>query len=87
VREVAARLASLASSEPVGRVEDMGGPEVLTVDELMRTYLAATGRRARIWTIPAFGPLKLYVDGGHLTPSHATGRLTFAEWLQHRTPH
>lgn len=82
VREVALRLAALASSEPAGRVDDLGGPQVLTVDELMRTYLAATGRRARIWHIPAVGPLKLYRDGGHLAPDHATGRITFAEWLQ-----
>jgi uncharacterized protein YbjT (DUF2867 family) len=84
VREVAARLATLASSEPAGRVEDMGGPQVLTADELMRTFLAATGRRARVLPIPALGPLKLYRGGGHLTPTHATGRVSFAEWVQQR---
>ena len=82
VREVAARLAALASSEPAGRVADLGGPQVLTVHELMRTYLAATGRRTRTVTIPALGPLRLYRDGGHLTPDLATGGLTFAEWVQ-----
>ncbi|WP_028051148.1 SDR family oxidoreductase [Cellulomonas sp. URHD0024] len=83
VREVAARLATLAASGPAGRVEDLGGPQVLTVDELMRTYLAAKGRHARVWSFPALGPLKRFRDGGHLAPEHATGRLTFAEWLQH----
>jgi hypothetical protein len=67
---------------PSGRADDFGGPQVLTVDELMRTYLAATGRRARIWTIPALGPLRLYRGGGHLAPDYATGRVTFAEWVQ-----
>jgi len=84
VREVAARLAALASSPPAGRVDDMGGPQVLTVDELMRTFLAATGRRARVWHIPSIGPLTHYRGGGHLAPERATGRVTFAEWLQQR---
>jgi len=84
VREVAGRLAELVSSGPAGRVDDLGGPQVLGVDELMRTYLAATGRRARIVTIPALGPLRHYRGGGHLAPDRATGRVTFAEWVERK---
>ena len=39
---------------------------------------------ARVWTVPLLGPLSGYRRGDHLTPEHATGRLTFAEWLQSR---
>jgi len=81
---VAGRLAELVSSGPAGRVDDLGGPQVLGVDELMRTYLAATGRRARIVTIPALGPLRHYLGGGHLAPDRATGRVTFAEWVERK---
>jgi len=45
--EVAARLAELALGEPRGRVPDMAGPQVLSFADLIRTYLRATGGRAR----------------------------------------
>jgi len=82
VREVAQRLAAIAAAPPAGRLEDVGGPQVLTVDELMRIYLAGTGRRRPQWAVPFPGPVRAFRAGGQLTPDHATGRLTFAEWLQ-----
>jgi len=85
VREVASRLAALVSAGPSGRVEDMGGPQVLSTTELMRTYLAATGRRRRVWTVPFPAPVTAFRGGGHLAPDHAVGRLTFAEWIQARS--
>ena len=85
VREVASRLAQLVAAGPSGRVEDLGGPQVLTTTELMRTYLAARGRRRPVWTVPFPGPLSGFRHGHHLTPAHATGRLTFAEWMQSRS--
>jgi uncharacterized protein YbjT (DUF2867 family) len=83
VREVAARLAGLVDAGPSGRVEDLGGPQVLTTTELMRTYLAGTGRRRPVWTVPVPG-LGGFRTGDHLTPEHADGRLTFADWLRAR---
>ncbi|WP_371614899.1 SDR family oxidoreductase [Streptomyces sp. NBC_00454] len=82
VEEVADRLAALAAGPPAGRVPDMGGPEVLTFEEAARAYLAATGKRRPLLTVPLAG--KAYAGfkrGGHLTPSHAVGRGTFAEFL------
>jgi uncharacterized protein YbjT (DUF2867 family) len=84
VREVALRLAELATAPPAGRVDDMGGPQVLTADELMRTYMAVTGRGRWLWRVPPIGRLRAFTGGGHLAPEQATGRLTFAEWLQTR---
>ncbi|MFF5489470.1 SDR family oxidoreductase [Streptomyces virginiae] len=83
VGEVADRLAELAVPTPSGRVTDMGGPEILTLPDLARTYLAATGRRRRVIPFPLAG--KAYAGfkrGGHLTPSHAVGHLTFAEFAK-----
>ncbi|KQT01926.1 SDR family oxidoreductase [Cellulomonas sp. Leaf395] len=85
VREVASRLVQLVVEGPSGRVDDLGGPQVLTTTELMRTYLAATGRRRPVWAVPVPGPLSGFRHGNHLTPEHATGRLTFAEWVQSRS--
>ncbi|MCJ1680986.1 NAD(P)H-binding protein [Streptomyces sp. APSN-46.1] len=85
VEEVADRLAELATPVPAGRVPDMGGPEIRTLVELGRAYLAATGRRRRVVAVPLAG--KAYggfVRGGHLTPGHAVGKRTFADFLAER---
>ncbi|WKD35693.1 SDR family oxidoreductase [Streptomyces xanthophaeus] len=85
VGEVADRLAELAVPTPSGRVPDMGGPEIHTLPDLARTYLAATGRHRRVVPVPLAG--KAYAGfkrGGHLTPSHAVGHLTFAQFAAGR---
>ncbi|MFD9412357.1 SDR family oxidoreductase [Streptomyces sp. NPDC059989] len=85
VEEVADRLAELAVPTPSGRVPDMGGPEIHPLPELARTYLKATGRHRRILPVPLAG--KTYAAfrrGGNLTPSHAAGRGTFAQFAAGR---
>ncbi|WP_329104149.1 SDR family oxidoreductase [Streptomyces sp. NBC_01439] len=85
VGEVADRLVELAVPTPSGRVPDMGGPEVHTLPDLARTYLTATGRHRRVLPFPLAG--KAYAGfkrGGNLTPSHAVGRLTFADFAAER---
>lgn len=44
-REVAARLVKLVLGEPAGRVPDQAGPQVYTLEELQRGYLAKVGKR------------------------------------------
>ncbi|MEU5716716.1 NAD(P)H-binding protein [Streptomyces sp. NPDC020403] len=86
VSEVADRLAVLATGAPAGRVEDMGGPEVRTFPELAHAYLAATGRRRRVVSVPLFGgAYRSFRAGNHLTPQHAVGTGTFEEYLTART--
>ncbi|MGW0704795.1 SDR family oxidoreductase [Streptomyces sp. NPDC002643] len=83
--EVADRLAELAVGAPAGRVDDMGGPEVLTFAELAREYLAATGRRRRVLDVPLFGKAyRGFTAGGHLAPGRAVGKVTFEEHLAER---
>ncbi|UUU20646.1 SDR family oxidoreductase [Streptomyces sp. DSM 40750] len=85
VAEVADRLAELAVGAPAGRVDDMGGPEILTFPELAHAYLAATGRRRRLLNVPLFGKAyRGFRAGGHLTPERAVGKGTFAEHLVER---
>ncbi|MER6030229.1 NAD(P)H-binding protein [Streptomyces sp. NPDC001851] len=85
VAEVADRLAGLALAGPAGRVADMGGPEVRTLDSLARSYLRATGRRRAVARVPLFGGTYRAVRaGGLLTPERAVGRTTFEEHLEHR---
>ncbi|TQJ86706.1 SDR family oxidoreductase [Streptomyces sp. SLBN-31] len=82
VAEVADRLAELAQGEPAGRVEDMGGPQIRTLESLARSYLKATGRRRAVLSVPLFGKAyRAFREGGHLTSEHAVGKGTFEEYL------
>ncbi|MET9444751.1 SDR family oxidoreductase [Streptomyces sp. NPDC006610] len=84
--EVAGRLAELAAGRPAGRVEDMGGPEIRTLESLARAYLRATGRRRRLVNMPLWGrAYGAFRAGGHLTPERAVGKGTFEEYLAGRS--
>lgn len=85
VGEVADRLAELASAEPAGRVDDMGGPEVRTFDALARAYLKATGRRRVVVNVRLWGKAyRAFRAGGHLAPERAVGKGTFEEYVAAR---
>jgi len=78
--EVATRLAGLAGQPPAGRVPDMGGPQVRTSRDLR-----ASGRRRRV--LPVWLPGRASAGlrrGGLLAPGHATGTMTFDEFLAAR---
>ncbi|MFJ9417367.1 SDR family oxidoreductase [Streptomyces sp. NPDC101227] len=85
VAEVADRLAELAAGAPAGRVTDLGGPEVLRVRDLVGATLEAGGRRRL--RMPLWLPGRTFAAlrrGGILTPEHADGRRTYAEFLAAR---
>jgi uncharacterized protein YbjT (DUF2867 family) len=87
VGEVADRMADLVLGEPAGRVPDMGGPEVTSLPELMRTYLSVAGLQRRVLRVPVRLPgrtMAAFRDGAHLSPDHADGHVTFAEYLERR---
>jgi uncharacterized protein YbjT (DUF2867 family) len=83
VDEVAARLAELAlAAGPARRVDDMGGPQVLTLEEVARTYLRARGKRRARVPLPLFGKTaSAFRAGHHLTPGNKTGKRTWQEYL------
>jgi uncharacterized protein YbjT (DUF2867 family) len=85
VKEVATRLVELAGAAPAECVPDMGGPEILGTDNLAASYLDAAGLRRRV--VPVRLPGKVFAgfrEGGHLAPEHATGTVTFKEFLAER---
>lgn len=82
VREVAARVVELATGDPAGRADDLGGPEVREATDLARGYLATTRRRRAVLPVRLPGRIfRAYRQGGHLAPDHATGRTTFEQYL------
>lgn len=85
VEEVAERLAELAGAGPSGRVADIGGPEILTVDELAAQWQRAQGSHKRVWRVSIPGKtMKAFRAGHHLAGLPGYGRGTFAEYAAHR---
>jgi uncharacterized protein YbjT (DUF2867 family) len=81
-REAGARLGQLALGEPAGRAADFGGPQVRTMADLARSYLAMVGKRRLMVPVRLPGAVfRAYRAGGHLAPSHAAGTVTFEQYL------
>ncbi|MFI7431231.1 SDR family oxidoreductase [Micromonospora sp. NPDC049836] len=84
--EVAARLVELTLGEPAGLVPDLVGPARYGVDELMRDYLRAVGKRRLFLPVPLPGRAgRAYRDGDNLARDGAvTGGRSWAEFLAER---
>jgi uncharacterized protein YbjT (DUF2867 family) len=84
--EVARRLADLALQPPAGRVPDLGGPQVQTIEEMTRDYLDAAGRIRPVLRIPVPGKAAADFRAGNnlLGPDGVRVGRTFAEYLRER---
>ncbi len=81
--EVAQRMLELLQQGPSGRAADIGGPEILSLGELARTWLAAQKRTRRIVHLSLPGKTAAaFRQGLHTAPEHKTGRGTWQEWLE-----
>jgi len=81
--EVAERLVELALSNPTGRVPDIGGPEVRTVDDFVRGYLKVTGRRKRMLTLRLPGKTaRTFREGALTCPNNRYGEIRWEESLR-----
>jgi uncharacterized protein YbjT (DUF2867 family) len=86
VGEVAARLAAAVDAGPSGRLPDVGGPEVLSVAELARAWLAATGRRRPVVPLPVPGRFSAALrSGANLSPDSRAAGPTFSAFLAGRS--
>jgi len=89
ISEVAAALVTLAEEGPAGHVPDLGGPEVLTLEEMVQTYQRIYHKHHIIRSV---GPEALpgeYYDAfrsdDKLVPDRAVARITWERFLQQRT--
>jgi uncharacterized protein YbjT (DUF2867 family) len=81
--EVADRFAELVDGSPQGRAEDIGGPEVLSIDELTGQWAEVFGTKPRCFTLPATG--KAFQDFGkgiQTCPDHKVGTITWQQYLE-----
>jgi uncharacterized protein YbjT (DUF2867 family) len=87
-REVADRMVELSLSEPAGRVEDVGGPEVRTSDDVVRAYLEVAGTRKRTLMLPLPGETARAIRSGALTcPENRYGTIAWEEFLRGEMHH
>lgn len=85
--DLACKLTDLALGEPAGRVPDIGGPEIRTIEDLARSYLGAAGRQRRIASIWLPGKLVAgFRQGRNLAPDNPAGVVTFEQFLQRTGP-
>lgn len=84
-REVADRLVELAVGEPQGLIPAIGGPKVYAMRDLVRSYLAAAGRKRPIVPMSVPGAAaRALKQGVNLAPDRATGRRTWEDFLAER---
>lgn len=83
--EVADRLAELALGRPAGLVEDLGGPRIYSMADLIRSYLKATGRHRPMMSLRLPGKAaRAMREGANLAPERAVGRRTWEDFLAAR---
>lgn len=84
-RDVADRIAGLLAAGPSRRVEDFGGPEVQTSEEIVRAWLRATGKRRPVLSLRLPGKTSRAMREGALTTTaQPTGTRTWQEYLAER---
>lgn len=84
--DAAMRLADLVETGPVGRADDIGGPEILNIREMATQRRELTGKGKLLLPVPRVGPLR-DVDDGVLVAGdqHPFGAINWRTWLKART--
>ncbi len=83
VGEVADHLISLVERGPSGRTPYIGGPQVLTLQEMTETYLRIRGRKAVIQPKPIPNDMyDMFRTGIHLCPDRTEGKITWEEFVR-----
>ncbi len=81
--EVAQYLTDQLANGATGRWRDFGGPEILTLGQIIEQWAAVRGRGLRTWRLPLPGKLSAALRSGGLTaPDRAAGRVTWGQWLR-----
>lgn len=83
--EVADRLVELTVGPPEGLVDDIAGPRIYEMSDLVGSYLQALGKRRPILPVRLPGKAaRSFRDGANLSPEHAVGRNTWEDFLGSR---
>jgi uncharacterized protein YbjT (DUF2867 family) len=82
--DVAALLAEFVVGAPVNGMVEIGGPDLIRQDDLVRQFLAATGDARTVVTDPAALYFGVKVDDQSLIPAAGArlGKVRFQDWLK-----
>jgi uncharacterized protein YbjT (DUF2867 family) len=79
--EVAERLVRQLGTRASERLPDFGGPEVLTLGEMARTWMSVKGVRKKLIHVPLPGSVAAGFRAGKNTGAEARGVISWREWL------
>jgi uncharacterized protein YbjT (DUF2867 family) len=83
LKEVAARLVKLAEDTPAGLLPDAGGPQVLSIEDMVLAYLKIKGLHQLSRPIPIANPrYNLFRSGVNLCPANTVGFIAWDEFLR-----
>lgn len=83
--EVADRIVEALQRRPSGRLPDIGGPEVMNLEEMARLWLSAQGKHRRLIRLPIPGGLSAgFRQALNTTPDNRAGTVTWSQWLDQR---
>jgi uncharacterized protein YbjT (DUF2867 family) len=83
--EAAQQLVNALAGGPSGHLPDIGGPEILRLDDMARQWKAVRGIRKPMVNMPLrIGPARGVIKGLNLVPDNRVGKITWAEWLADR---
>lgn len=83
--EAAENLLSYITAAPAGRLPDVGGPEVLTLETILRMWLDAQNLAHAVAFLPPDPALGDILRQGYNTiPSNPYGTITWADYLRER---
>ena len=82
IEDLAEEIAGLAGRPATSATIEYAGPQVLTFDDLARSWLAARGRKRPIWRLGIPGKLSRAIRAGALTTGATpTGSRTWRDYL------
>ncbi len=85
--DVAGRIADLIGDSPLGRADDYGGPEILTLREMVGAWQRRTWRARPLVRLPIPGRVgDAFRLGRNTAPGHGSGLQTWAEFLRATEP-
>jgi uncharacterized protein YbjT (DUF2867 family) len=85
-REVAGRIADLVVGDPLGRADDFGGPEVLTLNDMALQWRSHRGRPRRMMGLPVPGRISTgFRHGRNTTADRRVGTQTWEEFVIEQT--
>lgn len=73
--EVAQRLVELTKTRQTEYVDDVGGPAILAIEDMVKDFLGARGRQATVRSVdPKGSPWVAWTGETHLCPKHRYGK-------------